>query len=60
MVAVPLEELAALALQDVPGIRSSVIQRDDPPGVVVAYEWTGPTQPTVPTECLSRLGLEIA
>lgn len=60
LVAVPIEELAVIALQAVPGIRSPVIEREDKHGVVLRFEWDGPGAPNVPVEYLQRLGLERA
>ncbi|MEI2431200.1 hypothetical protein RDV84_12795 [Lysobacter yananisis] len=58
LVAIPIEELAVIALQAVPGVRSPVIEREDMDGVVVAFDWTGPGQPDIPVEFLHRFGLE--
>lgn len=60
LVAVPIEELAVIALQAVPGVRSPVIEREDMHGVVLRFEWDGPGKPDVPLDYLHRFGLEPA
>lgn len=60
LVAIPIEELAVIALQAVPGVRSPVIEREDMHGVVLAFEWDGKGAPDVPADYLHRFGLEIA
>lgn len=60
LVAVPIEELAVIALQAVSGVRSPVIEREEMHGLVVAFEWEGHGSPDVPVEYLHRFGLELA
>ncbi|QQQ00918.1 hypothetical protein [Lysobacter enzymogenes] len=60
LVTVPIEELAIIALQAVPGIRSPVVEREDMHDVVLTFQWDGQGTPDVPADYLHRFGLEIA